>query len=72
MAQVALIILLRYVMLTNCRSPPVYKNPVSKADIPDYFDVIKKPMCWKLIDEKLDKNMYARLKIRDTLYFSHR
>ena len=39
-----------------------FKNPVSKMDVPDYFDVIKKPMCWKVIDEKLDKNMYARLK----------
>ena len=52
--------------MTSCRllldSHEFFKNPVSKADVPDCFDVIKKPMCWKLIDEKLDRNMYARLK----------
>ena len=26
--------------------------------MPDYFDVIKKPMCWKYIDAKLDRNEY--------------
>ena len=43
-----------------------FRDFASKVDIPGYFDVIKKPMCWKVIDEKLDKNMYARLK--DTRY----
>ena len=62
MVQVSPVILLRYVMLTNFRSPRVFRDSVSKADVPDYFDVIKKPMCWKLIDEKVDRNMYARLK----------
>ena len=61
-------------MLTNCSLDrhEFFKTLVSKAGVPNYFDVIKKPMCWKLFDEKLDKNMYARLKILDTLYFSHR
>ena len=46
-----------------------FKNPVSKMDVPDYFDVIKKPMRWKVIDEKLDENMNARLKdLRYTLF----
>ena len=53
-------------MLTSCRllsdSHEFFKNPVSKANVPDYFDVIKKLKCWKVIDEKVDKNMYARLK----------
>ena len=39
-----------------------FRDFASKVDIPDYFDVIKKPMCWKLIDNKLDRNMYARVK----------
>ena len=62
-------------MLTSCRllsdSHEFFKNPVSKADVPDYFDVIKKPMCWKVIDEKLDKNMYARLKDFEVNFFSY-
>ena len=42
---------------------------MSKADVPDYFDVIEIPMYWKVIDEKLDKNMYVRLKdLRYTLF----
>ena len=55
---------MRYVKLTgySLDRHEFFKNPVSKMDVPDYFDVIKKPMCWKLIDEKLDRNMYARLK----------
>ena len=48
-----------------------FKNPVSKTDVPDYFDVIKKPMCWKVIDEKLDKNMYARLKDFEVNFISY-
>ena len=60
-------------MLTSCRllsdSHEFFKNPVPKADVPDYFDVIKKLKCWKVIDEKVDKNMYARLKdLRYTLF----
>ncbi|KAJ3502163.1 hypothetical protein NLJ89_g9014 [Agrocybe chaxingu] len=34
------------------------KTPVSKRDVPDYFDVIKKPMCWDIIDAKLEQNQY--------------
>ena len=42
---------------------------MSKVDVPDYFDVIEIPMYWKVIDEKLDKNMYVRLKdLRYTLF----
>ncbi|KAF9483021.1 hypothetical protein BDN70DRAFT_358633 [Pholiota conissans] len=35
-----------------------FKNPVSKQDVPDYFEVIKKPMCWSYIDAKLDQHKY--------------
>ena len=35
-----------------------FKNPVSKADVPDYYDVIKNPMCWNTIDQKLDAHEY--------------
>ena len=71
MVQVNPVILLKYVMLTNFRSPRVFQNSVSKADVPDYFDVIKKPMRWKVIDEKLDNNMYARLKDFEMTFISH-
>lgn len=35
-----------------------FQNPVSKLHLPDYFDIIKKPMCWKFIQEKLDRHEY--------------
>ncbi|THH27211.1 hypothetical protein EUX98_g6973 [Antrodiella citrinella] len=35
-----------------------FKNPVSKVDVPDYYDVIKNPMCWNNIDQKLDAHEY--------------
>ncbi|KAK4684246.1 NuA3 HAT complex component NTO1, partial [Tremellales sp. Uapishka_1] len=31
---------------------------VSKTDVPDYYGVVKEPMCWLSIDEKLEKNTY--------------
>ncbi len=36
-------------------------NPVNKAEVPDYFDVVKEPMCWTYIDEKLEKMDYGNL-----------
>ncbi|WVQ81240.1 hypothetical protein IAT38_003362 [Cryptococcus sp. DSM 104549] len=36
----------------------LFLNPVTKADAPDYFNVIKEPMCWLYIDEKLEKSAY--------------
>lgn len=38
-----------------------FLNPVSKADVPDYYDVIKRPMCWSLIDKKLTEHQYLDL-----------
>ncbi|KAL6297851.1 PHD-zinc-finger like domain-containing protein [Sparassis latifolia] len=35
-----------------------FKNPVSKIDVPDYFDIINHPMCWTVIDRKLDRHEY--------------
>jgi Bromodomain len=34
------------------------KNPISKSQVPDYFDVIQQPMWWSAIDEKLDRHEY--------------
>jgi hypothetical protein len=39
----------------------VFETPVSRAEVPDYFDVVKKPMCWSMIREKLDKHQYWSL-----------
>jgi hypothetical protein len=36
----------------------VFKNPVSRIDVPDYYDVIKQPMCWTTIDARLDGHQY--------------
>ncbi|TFK48530.1 hypothetical protein OE88DRAFT_1634784 [Heliocybe sulcata] len=38
-----------------------FKNPVSRNDVPDYFDVIDRPICWSVIDDKLDKHEYWNL-----------
>lgn len=45
----------------------LFLNPVLRSEVPDYFDVIKEPMCWLYIDEKLEKRSYrntADFKVR--------
>ncbi|KAF8880213.1 hypothetical protein CPB84DRAFT_1792691 [Gymnopilus junonius] len=39
-----------------------FKYPVSKTEVPDYYDVVKNPMCWSDIDTKLDNHKYWNLK----------
>ncbi|KAG6335068.1 hypothetical protein ID866_4028 [Astraeus odoratus] len=36
----------------------LFKHPVSKTDVPDYYDVVKHPMNWDIIDAKLDHHEY--------------
>jgi len=38
-----------------------FAQPVSVKDVPDYLDIIKIPMCWQDIDEKLDAHAYIDL-----------
>ena len=40
----------------------LFLHPVNRAEVPDYFDVVTKPMCWLFIDEKLEKNEYLHIK----------
>ncbi|KAJ3565446.1 hypothetical protein NP233_g7624 [Leucocoprinus birnbaumii] len=35
-----------------------FKNPVVKQAVPDYYDIVKKPMCWMMIEAKLDRHEY--------------
>jgi len=35
-----------------------FRNPVSKSDVPDYFEIIKNPICWTEIEAKLDNHQY--------------
>ncbi|KAJ3538799.1 hypothetical protein NM688_g6469 [Phlebia brevispora] len=35
-----------------------FKDPVSKSEVPDYYDVIQRPICWSVIDTKLDRYEY--------------
>ena len=35
-----------------------FKEPVSKTEVPDYYDIIKNPICWNTIDQKLDRYEY--------------
>ena len=34
---------------------------VNRVDVPDYYQVIKEPMCWMSIDEKIEKNEYRQI-----------
>ena len=60
-------------MLTNCSLDrhEFFKTLVSKAGVPNYSDATKKPVCWRVIDEKLDKNMYASLRDFEIKFISH-
>lgn len=35
-----------------------FKNPVSKTEVPDYFDIVENPMCWTMIEAKINKFEY--------------
>lgn len=35
--------------------------PVSRTEVPDYYDVITKPMSWSVIDKKLSDHAYMDL-----------
>ncbi|KAI0047385.1 hypothetical protein FA95DRAFT_1589126 [Auriscalpium vulgare] len=35
-----------------------FKNPVSQAQVPDYLDIVKRPMWWGAIEAKLDRHEY--------------
>ncbi|KAK0541003.1 hypothetical protein OC842_000209 [Tilletia horrida] len=37
----------------------LFASPVSRADVPDYYDIIKTPMDWSQISPRLDQNAYA-------------
>ena len=36
----------------------LFKHPVSRTEVPDYYDVVTKPMTWDAIDAKLDRHEY--------------
>ncbi|KAK7463006.1 hypothetical protein VKT23_007588 [Stygiomarasmius scandens] len=35
-----------------------FREPVKKDEVPDYYDVVKQPMCWVTMSEKLDRHEY--------------
>lgn len=39
----------------------IFKVPVNKTEVPDYYSVITEPMCWTWIDEKIEQNKYRHL-----------
>ena len=36
----------------------LFKHPVSKTEVPDYYEVVKNPMTWDTVDTKLDRHEY--------------
>ncbi|KAJ3852481.1 bromodomain and PHD finger-containing protein 3 [Lentinula lateritia] len=53
---------LAFERITGYDKHDYFKNPVNKMDVPDYFDVITQPMCWSMIDLKLDRHEYWDIK----------
>lgn len=39
----------------------LFTHPVNRVEVPDYYEIIKEPMCWLAIDEKLEKNGYRNM-----------
>ncbi|KAG7527546.1 hypothetical protein FFLO_06827 [Filobasidium floriforme] len=39
----------------------IFAHPVSTKDVPDYLDIIKHPMSWDQIDDRLDTHAYGDL-----------
>lgn len=39
----------------------LFLNYVNRAEVPDYYQVIKEPMCWMAIDEKIERNEYRQV-----------
>jgi NuA3 HAT complex component NTO1 len=39
-----------------------FKNPVNKNEVPDYFDIVLNPMCWSMVEDRLDKHEYWDVK----------
>ncbi|KAG6825753.1 hypothetical protein H0H92_002556 [Tricholoma furcatifolium] len=44
--------------VTSLDRQDYFKNPVSRIDVPDYFDIVKNPMCWIAIEARLDRHEY--------------
>ena len=47
--------------LSSMDRQELFLHPVNKAEVPDYFEVVKQPMCWLFIDDKIEKNSYQNL-----------
>jgi len=48
-----------------------FREPVKKDEVPDYYDVVKQPMCWMTMSEKLDRHEYwnvREFKVRLVLF----
>ena len=39
----------------------LFLQPVNRMEIPEYYEVIKEPMCWLAIEEKLEKKLYVNV-----------
>lgn len=39
----------------------LFLHYVSRSEVPDYYTVIKEPMCWTAIDERIERHAYRRV-----------
>ena len=39
----------------------LFLHPINRIDVPDYYEVVKEPMCWLFIDDKIEKNHYLNV-----------
>ena len=39
----------------------LFLHPINRTEVPDYYEVVKEPMCWLFIDDKIEKNKYLNV-----------
>lgn len=45
--------------ITSLDRNELFANPVSRSDVPDYYEVIKKPMDWATVSVRIKEQIYA-------------
>ena len=50
-------------------SKHIFRDPVSRAEVPDYYEIVKNPMSWSVIDAKLDRHEYWDLQDFKVCFF---
>lgn len=49
------------ILCTSLDKNAIFRFPVTRAEAPDYYDIIKNPMCFTEIERKIEKGDYLDL-----------